>query len=230
MTPPFIELQGVARTFTAPDGHPIQVLTDVSLRIDAGESVAIVGRSGSGKSTLLNILGFMDRPSRGSYRWDGSDVTSTGDAEGSRRRGQDIGFVFQQFHLFDRRTVLENIAEPLLFAGRQERDQRRERAADLARQVGLEHRATSMPHLLSGGEKQRVAIARAVVRNPRVILADEPTGSLDTTTAKAVFDILFDLTASHQTTLVLVTHDRDLAARANRIVTLHNGVLVDGQP
>ncbi len=147
------------------------------------------------------------------------------DGRRSRFRGEFLGFIFQQFHLLDRRTALENVAEPLLFASRSELAGRFDRAAELLEKVGLADRAHSMPHLLSGGEQQRVAIARALVRNPKVVLADEPTGSLDETTGERVLDLLFDMVRAEGASLILVTHDRDVAERADRILTLSEGVL-----
>lgn len=224
-----LELLNVEKSFLLPSGDGIDVLVDVTFRLDPGECVAIVGRSGSGKSTLLNILGLLDQPSSGRYLCDGQDVTLLDDVQASRFRGSFVGFIFQQFHLLDRRTALENVAEPGLFADQAVRKTRKERAAELLGRVHLSHRANSMPHLMSGGEKQRVAIARALVRSPRVVLADEPTGSLDVATGALVLDLLFEMSRSEQTSLVLVTHDEASTARADRVYELDAGRLTERQ-
>ncbi len=223
-----VELAGVTKVFALPSGDRLEILRGVDLTVAAGEILAIVGRSGSGKTTLLNLLGLLDTPSSGTIRIEGKDAGMMSDAQRARLRGEVLGFIFQQFHLLDRRTALENVAEPLLLGSRQEIRERMERAMALLEQVGLADRAHSMPHLLSGGEQQRVAIARALVRNPRVILADEPTGSLDETTGESILDLLFGLVRSRGVALVTVTHDRAIASRADRILTLAGGILRDG--
>lgn len=220
-----MELNGVTKSFTLPTGTRLDILRDIDLTIDAGEVTAIVGRSGSGKSTLLNVLGMLDTPTSGTYLCDGADVARMRDSRRSRFRGEFLGFIFQQFHLLDRRTALENVAEPLLFASRRDLAGRFDRAAGLLDKVGLADRAQSMPHLLSGGEQQRVAIARALVRNPRVVLADEPTGSLDEATGERVLDLLFEMVRAEGAALILVTHDAAVAKRADRILTLSDGML-----
>lgn len=222
-----LELCDVKKSFILPTHERIDVLRGTCLSVSAGERVAIVGRSGSGKSTLLNILGLLDQPSSGRYLCDGRDVASLDDVESSRLRGAFVGFIFQQFHLLDRRTALENVAEPALFAAGDARRERLVRAAELLDRVGLSHRASSMPHLMSGGEKQRVAIARALVRSPKVVLADEPTGSLDVVTGAMVLDLLFEMSRSEQTALILVTHDEALAARSDRVLVLDAGKLTE---
>ena len=222
---PLLELSGLTKLFTLPTGQRLDVLRGIDLTVNPGEVTAIVGRSGSGKSTLLNVLGMLETPTAGTYLCDGVDVARMRDSQRSRLRGAFLGFIFQQFYLMDRRTALENVAEPLLMASRGEIASRMERAAALLDQVGLADRAHSMPHLLSGGEQQRVAIARARVRNPRVVLADEPTGSLDEATSGHVLDLLLDLVRAEGTAMILVTHDREVAARVDRILTLSEGVL-----
>lgn len=222
-----LELHNVEKSFVLPTTERIDVLRDVNLSVEPGDCVAIVGRSGSGKSTLLNILGLLDQPSAGRYICGGEDVSTLGDVDSSRLRGSFVGFIFQQFHLLDRRTALENVAEPLLFADSHSRKGRVARAAELLGRVGLIDRASSMPHLMSGGEKQRVAIARALIRTPRVVLADEPTGSLDIGTGAVVLDLLFEMSRAEQTALVLVTHDEALAARADRVYVLDAGKLTE---
>jgi putative ABC transport system ATP-binding protein len=222
---PILELNQVGKVYTLPSGEELAVLRDLDLALAPGELVAVVGRSGSGKSTLLNILGLLDRPSSGACRIDGGNVSTLSDAKTSALRGRFLGFIFQQFHLLDRRTALENVAEPMLYAGAAGLSDRKRRAMDLLGQVGLSERADSMPHMLSGGEQQRVAIARALVRQPRVVLADEPTGALDVSTGRSVLDLLIDLVRSEGVTLVLVTHDREIAGRADRVLELANGRL-----
>ncbi|MGI8405963.1 MAG: ABC transporter ATP-binding protein [Thermomicrobiales bacterium] len=223
-----LELAGVTKSFRLPTGDRLDILRGLDLTVDAGVVTAIVGRSGSGKSTLLNLLGLLDTPTSGAFRCDGADVARMRDAKRSRLRGEFLGFIFQQFHLLDRRTALENVAEPLLFGTRRDLGQRMARAAALLGQVGLAERAHSMPHLLSGGEQQRVAIARALVRKPRVVLADEPTGALDEATGERILDLLFALVRAEGLALILVTHDRAVASRADRILTLAEGRLHAG--
>jgi len=223
---PLLELRDIGKTFTLPSGERLEILDGLDLTVQPGEVTAVVGRSGSGKSTLLNILGLLEQPTSGAYRCEGVDVATMGDARRSRLRGEFLGFIFQQFHLLDRRTALENVAEPLLYAGASGLAGRMERAAMLLDAVGLAERAHSMPHLLSGGEQQRVAIARALVRQPRVVLADEPTGALDTATGERVLDLLLRLVRSEGVSMILVTHEQSVAARADRVLTLVDGRLV----
>lgn len=222
---PLLQMEGVGKTFTLPSGDQLRILSGLDLTVMPQEVIAIVGRSGSGKSTLLNLLGLLDVPTAGRITLTGRDTSALNDAARSRLRGVFLGFIFQQFHLMDRRTALENVAEPLLYAAGSEIPDRLNRASSLLDQVGLAERAGSMPHLLSGGEQQRVAIARALVRRPRLILADEPTGALDETTGDRVLDLLFRLVRHEGATMILVTHDRDVAARADRVLTLEGGRL-----
>jgi len=205
-----------------------EVLKDVSFTVHAGEFVAIMGASGSGKSTLLNLLGFLDRPDRGTYRFEGADLTGADDATLSTVRNQRIGFVFQQFHLLERTSALDNVMLPLLYAEADVADgaARARRALAL---VGLEPRADHEPGELSGGEQQRVAIARALINDPVLILADEPTGSLDAKSGAGVLELLRSLADSGRA-IILVTHDRVVAERADRILVIADGRIASGGP
>lgn len=220
-----IDLAGVAKRLTLPSGEPLDILTDVSLHLEAGSTIAIVGRSGSGKSTLLNVMGLLDAFDSGSYRINGIDARTLDDRVASRLRGTTFGFVFQQFHLLDRRSALANVAAPLTHGRRDEYASRHHRAMELLSRVGLEDRSASLPSQLSGGEQQRVAIARSLVRRPKVVLADEPTGSLDVETGTRVLDILLGLAREDGCAVVLVTHDRQVASRADRQMILEGGSL-----
>lgn len=221
-----LDLQGISKSFLLPNNEDLDVIRNLSLTVSAGEVVAIVGKSGSGKSTLLHILGLLERPTKGSYALGGVETTSLSEREKSRYRGEEIGFVFQQFHLLDRRTALENVAEPTLYGSARELTSRFERARELLAAVGMSHREASMPHLLSGGEQQRVAIARALQRRPKLLLADEPTGALDEETGTQVLDLLLTLVRTTGMTLVLVTHDADVASQADRVLHMVHGELV----
>ena len=223
--PPLLQLDEVSRSVRLPDDSVLPILSGVTFDVAEGEHVAIVGRSGSGKSTLLNILGLLDTPTSGSYSVDGADAASLSARSRGRMRGRTFGFVFQQFNLLPRRTATENVAAPLLYARGSEFWQRRQRALAALEMVGLAHRSQSLPERLSGGEQQRVAIARALVRSPRVLLADEPTGSLDVDTGAAVMDLLERATIDTGATLVTITHDLSVAARADRQFRLEKGRL-----
>jgi putative ABC transport system ATP-binding protein len=217
-----IELADISRTYQRPGQPAVQALRPLSLRIERGDFVTIRGRSGSGKSSLLNILGCLDTPTTGSYRLDGRDVSRCSDRERSHLRRDHIGFVFQSFHLLPRTTALENVELPLQYVGG--RSDRR-RAAALLERVGLGERARHFASELSGGEQQRVAIARALVLDPALLLADEPTGNLDSAAGTVVMRLLSELHGEGRT-IVLVTHDEAVAAHARREVLLEDGAVV----
>jgi putative ABC transport system ATP-binding protein len=216
-----IHLEGITRTFQVGD-QPVHALVDVTETIAEGEHVAIMGPSGSGKSTLLNIVGCLDRPTSGSYRLNGRDVGVLEEAELTNVRRHEIGFVFQFFHLIPRLTAAENVELPMIFAGLPKAERRRRVTTSLGA-VGLSARIGHHPDQLSGGERQRVALARATVMQPQILLADEPTGNLDSQSGRAVLDLLDEMNDAGLT-LIVVTHDPKVAHRADRIV-----VLVDGR-
>lgn len=220
MNSPIVTLRNVTRAFAG----GVLALRDVSLEIGRGELIAVVGPSGSGKSTMLNIIGTLDRASTGKVEVGGVDVATLKDSELSALRARRIGFVFQHFHLSPGVSALDNVADGLLYTGVTLRD-RRERAAAALQQVGLGHRLDHRPHQMSGGEKQRTAIARALVRHPLLLLADEPTGALDSASGEAVVQLLLGL-HGEGTAVVVITHDRDLAARFDRQASMRDGRLV----
>ena len=214
----------MSKSFDTPAG-PIYVLRDIAFEVELGETVAIVGESGSGKSTLLSLLAGLDVPTRGSIRVDGSDLGKMSEKDLAFFRASALGIVFQQFHLMSGLTALENVALPLELQGVSEAEDRASAALD---HVGLAARADHLPAKLSGGECQRVAIARALVVEPALLLADEPSGSLDARTGKVVTDLLFDLVRRRSTTLLLVTHSEELASACDRCLELVSGRLVGG--
>ncbi len=216
---PAVEARNVSRTFPSPDGGSLRVLEGIDFSVRPGESVAIVGQSGSGKSTLLQLLGGLDHPTEGEVWLAGQRVSALGDAELAQLRNAHVGFVFQFHHLLRDFTAVENVMVPQLVAGRA-REAAHDRAMDLLDQVGLVPRANHRPAKLSGGEQQRVAVARALANAPPLVLADEPSGNLDVEATKRLHDLLFELLARHGTALVVVTHSRELAARAERTLRL----------
>ncbi|MGC4866916.1 ABC transporter ATP-binding protein [Micromonospora sp. DT53] len=221
---PAIEAVDVSRTYQL-DGVSVEALRGVSLTVQPGDYVALVGPSGSGKSTLMHLLGGLDRPTGGRLVIGGRDVNALAPPEMATLRNETIGFVFQAFHLLPRTSAVENVALPLVYRGVSAR-QRRERAAAMLGRVGLGHRLDHRPNQMSGGEQQRVAIARALVTEPTVLLADEPTGNLDSVTGAAVLELLEQLNAESGVALVMVTHDQEVAARAHRRITMRDGVVV----
>jgi putative ABC transport system ATP-binding protein len=221
MSGPIVSLRNVSRSFAG----GVVALRDVSLEIGRGELVAIVGPSGSGKSTMLNIIGTLDRASLGTVEIDERDVAKLRDSDLSALRARRIGFVFQHFHLSPGVSALDNVADGLLYTGVGLRE-RRERAEAALQQVGLGHRLGHRPHQMSGGEKQRTAIARALARRPVLLLADEPTGALDSTSGEGVVQLLLGL-HREGTAVVVITHDRDLAVRFDRQASMRDGQLVD---
>lgn len=223
MTAPVVELDGAARVF--PGTPPVEALKPTDLVIEKGDYIGIVGPSGSGKSTLLHLLGLLDTPSSGVYRLDGIDIASLSDGERAGVRSARIGFVFQSFHLLAHRSNVENVMLAEIYRP-DSRKQRRERAIAALEMVGLGHRLDAFPTTLSGGERQRVAVARALVGRPSLLLADEPTGNLDSKTSAQILD-LFDDLHRQGLTLAIITHDADVSARAQRRVQIKDGVLTD---
>lgn len=224
--PLVLDLRSCGQSFSQPDGQVLRVLDGLDLSVAAGESVAIVGRSGSGKSTLLSILGLLRTPATGSYAVDGVSCERLDERELARLRAERFGFIFQEYMLMNRHTVRENVAVPLSTAPGHLWRRRDELVDEALRGVGLLDRSRSRPPQLSGGQKQRIAIARALVRRPSIVLADEPTGALDPGTADALVQTLIDATRQRNAALVVVTHDRDVAARMDRQFVLLDGRLV----
>ena len=220
-----LSLRGVTRIVDIPDAAPLHILRGLDIDVSVGDHVSIVGRSGSGKTTLLNILGLLDAPTTGTVEFDGRLTSTLSARERDMARGREIGFIFQQFNLLGGRTALENVMAPLMYASGRQFWRRRELATEMLERVGLGERVNTMPELLSGGEQQRVSIARALVRGPRLILADEPTGALDIDTGAAVMALLDEVAEASGAALITITHDANVAALARRHFRLDRGVL-----
>ncbi len=228
---PLVELKNVSKSYTEPGrDEPVKVLQDLSLTLDAGESVAIVGPSGCGKSTLLNLLGTLDEPDAGEYFFEGQSLRGADATSLARLRSSKIGFIFQLHHLLPQCSVLENVIVPSLALPAPDQKATRIRAEHLLNLVGLKQRLNWKPAQLSGGERQRVAVVRALINQPRLILADEPTGALDEANATTLTDLLLSLQKETGVALVLVTHHRAQAERMERVLTMHAGKLVAQQP
>ena len=222
MAEPLINITNIKRDFLL-GNEIVYVLKGIDLQISKGEYVALMGPSGSGKSTLMNLLGCLDTPTSGSYILNGKDVSQMHDDELAEIRNKEIGFVFQTFNLLPRTTALANVALPMIYAG-YSKSERNERAAEVLRQVNLDDRMDHQPNQLSGGQRQRVAIARALVNRPSIILADEPTGNLDSKTSIEIMKLFGDIHASGNT-VILVTHEEEIAAYAHRIIRLRDGLV-----
>ena len=218
-----IELDNIVKTYRMGQVD-VQALAGVSFHVETGEMVAIMGPSGSGKSTLMNILGCLDTPTHGNYRLDGVEVSKLSDGELAEVRNRKIGFVFQQFNLLPRTSALDNVELPLIYGNG---NNSHKRALEMLAKVGMGHRASHHPVQLSGGEQQRVAIARSLVNRPAILLADEPTGNLDSRTSTEIMDILLNLNRVDGITIILVTHERSIGEQTQRIITIKDGKLFD---
>ncbi len=225
MSNTIIEMNNIIKRYYIGMPNELQILNGISLTVQEGEFVSIVGASGSGKSTLMNIIGALDRPTEGSYSLKGKNIAKMNDKELSYIRNSEIGFVFQTFNLISRTNALKNVELPMLYAGKSKKE-RTKRAMELLQLVGMEDRYTHQPNELSGGQKQRVAIARAMANDPSIILADEPTGALDTKTGRMVMDIFHKLHKEEGKTIVLITHSPELAQETQRIVTISDGSVI----
>ena len=222
MANPLIKITNIKRDFVL-GNEIVYVLKGIDLQINKGEYVALMGPSGSGKSTLMNLLGCLDTPTSGTYILNGKDVSQMQDDELAEIRNKEIGFVFQTFNLLPRTTALDNVALPMIYAG-YSKSQRNERATEVLKQVNLADRMDHQPNQLSGGQRQRVAVARALVNKPSIILADEPTGNLDSKTSIEIMKLFGDIHASGNT-VILVTHEEEIAAYANRVIRLRDGLI-----
>lgn len=223
---PLIEMKEIIKVYNIGLESEIEILHGIDLKIYEGEFVAIVGESGSGKSTLMNIIGVLDKQTKGEYYLDGIDIKNANEAEMNVIRNKKIGFVFQNFNLIGRTSALRNVELPMLYAG-VPAEQRTKRAKELLSKVGMESRMNHMPNELSGGQKQRVAIARSLVNNPAIILADEPTGALDSETSTMVMNIFNDLNKNQGKTIILITHSKEIAEQCPRIVTIKDGKIIN---
>lgn len=223
---PLIEMKEIIKSYNIGLESEIEILHGINLKIYEREFVAIVGESGSGKSTLMNIIGVLDKQTKGEYYLDGIDIKNANEAEMNVIRNKKIGFVFQNFNLIGRTSALRNVELPMLYAG-VPAEQRTKRAKELLSKVGMESRMNHMPNELSGGQKQRVAIARSLVNNPAIILADEPTGALDSETSTMVMNIFNDLNKNQGKTIILITHSKEIAEQCPRIVTIKDGKIIN---
>lgn len=223
---PLIEMKEIIKAYNIGLESEIEILHGIDLKIYEGEFVAIVGESGSGKSTLMNIIGVLDKQTEGEYYLDGIDIKNANESEMNVIRNKKIGFVFQNFNLIGRTSALKNVELPMLYAG-VPAEERTKRAKELLSKVGMASRANHMPNELSGGQKQRVAIARSLVNNPSIILADEPTGALDSETSAMVMDIFNDLNKNQGKTIILITHSKEIAEQCPRIVTIKDGEIIN---
>lgn len=219
-----LDLQNIIKRFYVGKPNELEILHGVNLKIKRGEFVSIVGASGSGKSTLMNIIGALDRPTEGEYHLDGIDICKAKDKELSRIRNQKIGFIFQTYNLVARTNALQNVELPMLY-GRKGRTDRNKRAKELLELVGMEDRMNHKSDELSGGQKQRVAIARAMANDPAILLADEPTGALDSKTGRLIMDIFHRLHQEQNKTVILITHSNELAEETERILTIKDGLI-----
>ena len=217
-----ISLNGIVKRFYIGKPNELEILHGINLEVERGEFVSIVGESGSGKSTLMNIIGALDRPTEGEYRLQGKNIGEAKDRELSSIRNQEIGFVFQTYNLIPRTTALENVELPMLY-GKMKKTERRERARELLELVGMKERMLHKPEELSGGQKQRTAVARAMANDPSIILADEPTGALDSETSRRIIDIFHRLHREQGKTIVLITHSTELAQETDRVVKISDG-------
>ena len=225
MSEPVIRMENIVKTYYLGKPNELEILHGINLTVNKGEFVSIVGESGSGKSTLMNIIGVLDRQTQGDYYLEGQDVNGMSDEVRSAIRNRRIGFVFQNFNLLPRANALKNVMVPLLY-GEEHSKNGKEHAMEMLKMVGMEDRADHRPNELSGGQKQRVAIARAMINDPAIILADEPTGALDSKTGHMVMDLFHKLHEEQGKTIVLITHSQELAQETERIVTLLDGQIV----
>lgn len=226
MAKTIIDMKGIVKKFYIGQPNELTILKGINLNVEEGEFVSIVGQSGSGKSTLMNIIGALDRPTEGEYTLDGVAINQAGDAQLSGIRNSKIGFVFQTFNLIPRTSALKNVELPMLYAS-VPKGQRTARAKELLEMVDMGERMGHMPNELSGGQKQRVAIARAMANDPAIILADEPTGALDSSTGRLVMDLFHRLHREQGKTIVLITHNQELAEETQRVITIRDGQVVD---
>ena len=221
-----INMKNIVKRYYIGEPNELEILHGIDVKIYEGEFVAIVGESGSGKYTLMNIIGVLDKPTEGEYYLDGINVKNASEKDMNNIRNQKIGFVFQNFNLIGRTSALKNVELPMLYAGINSK-KRTERAMELLKKVGMEERCNHQPNELSGGQKQRVAIARSLANDPSIILADEPTGALDSETSRIVMDIFHELNIKQKKTIILITHSKELAEECPRVITIKDGRIID---